>query len=87
MIREERIVRDGLAALASDARGRRLLQLALRGIQESGRGLTTGCWVERGGGFDALEKRRFRRFHRTGRLGLPGGGSTRTPGVPRSSGC
>jgi hypothetical protein len=118
MTREERIVRDELATLAGDERGRQLLQLALRGIQESGRGLTTGCWVKRDGGvsgclfqhaywqglqegifqpagipkgelrsyvgdddfalmmqairaFDALGKRRFRRFRRTGPLGLP----------------
>jgi hypothetical protein len=118
MTREERIVRDELAALAVDERGRQLLQLALRGIQESGRGLTTGCWVKRDGGvsgclfqhaywqglqegvfkpaeipkgeirgyvgdddfalvmrairaFDALGKRRFRRWQRSGRLGLP----------------
>jgi hypothetical protein len=116
--REEQIVRDELTALASDDRGRQLLQLALRGIQESGRGLTMGCWVKRDGGvsgclfqhaywqglqegifkpaeipkgelrsyvgdddfalmmrairaFDALGKRRFRRFRRTGPLGLP----------------
>lgn len=50
MTREERMVRDELAALALDERGRHLLQLALRGIQESGRGLTTGCWVKRDGG-------------------------------------
>lgn len=118
MTREERIVRDELAALARDERGRHLLQLALRGIQESGRGLTMGCWVKRDGGvsgclfqhaywqglqegvfqpaeipkgeirgyvgdddfalvmrairaFDALGKRRFWRFRRTGKLGLP----------------
>jgi hypothetical protein len=50
MTREERIARRELAALAADERGRRLLQLALRGIQESGRGLTIGCWVKPGGG-------------------------------------
>lgn len=118
MTREERIVRDELTALAGDERGRQLLQLALRGIQESGRGLTMGCWVKRDGGvsgclfqhaywqglqegifrpadipkgelrdyvgdedfalvmrairaFDALGKRRFRRFQRSGPLGLP----------------
>lgn len=118
MTREERTVRDELAALALEARGRHLLQLALRGIQESGRGLTMGCWVKRDGGvsgclfqhaywqgrqegifgpakipkgeirgyvgdddfalvmrairaFDALGKRRFRRWQRSGRLGLP----------------
>jgi hypothetical protein len=50
MTREERAVRDELARLAADPRGRELLQLALRGIQESGRGLTYGCWVKRDGG-------------------------------------
>jgi hypothetical protein len=48
--REERIVRQELSALARDERGRHLLQLALRGIQESGRGLTFGCWVKADGG-------------------------------------
>jgi hypothetical protein len=48
--REERAVLDELSALAADGRGRRLLQLALRGIQESGRGLTFGCWVKPDGG-------------------------------------
>ena len=48
--REERIVRDELSALARDERGCHLLQLGLRGIQESGRGLTFGCWVKRDGG-------------------------------------
>jgi hypothetical protein len=45
MTKDERIARAELAALARDERGRRLLQLALRGIQESGRGLTIGCWT------------------------------------------
>jgi hypothetical protein len=44
------MVRDELAALARQDHGRHLLQLALRGIQESGRGLTYGCWVKRDGG-------------------------------------
>jgi len=48
--REEREVRYELSALAREERGRRLLQLALRGIQESGRGLTYGCWAKRNGG-------------------------------------
>jgi hypothetical protein len=48
--RDEQRAREELSALARDEGGRRLLQLALRGIQESGRGLTVGCWVERGGG-------------------------------------
>ena len=50
MTREERTARHELAALASHEQGRRLLQLALRGIQESGRGLTIGCWVKPNGG-------------------------------------
>lgn len=50
MTREERTTRDELNALATDDQGRHLLQLALRGIQDSGRGLTYGCWVKRDGG-------------------------------------
>lgn len=50
MTREERRVRDELAQLAAGEKGRTLLQLALRGIHESGRGLTYGCWVKRDGG-------------------------------------
>ncbi len=50
MTRQEQRVRAELAVLAADERGRHLLQLALRGIQESGRGLTYGCWVKRDGG-------------------------------------
>jgi hypothetical protein len=50
MTREERTARHELTALASQERGRRLLQLALRGIQESSRGLTIGCWVKPNGG-------------------------------------
>jgi hypothetical protein len=116
--REERIARHKLSVLARDEKGRQLLQLALRGIQEDGRGLTYGCWVKRDGGvsgclfqhaywqglqegvfepvdipkseihqfvgehdfalvmeairaFDALGKRRFRRWQATGRLGVP----------------
>jgi hypothetical protein len=48
--RDEANVDRELRALARDDRGRALLQLALRGIQESGRGLTYGCWVKRDGG-------------------------------------
>jgi hypothetical protein len=116
--REERTVRDELSSLAEDDQGRRLLQFALRGVQESGRGLTYGCWVKRDSGvsgclfqhaywqgvaegaftpagkqatqireyvgdedfalvmggiraFDALAKRRFKRWSRSGPLGLP----------------
>src|SRR5436190_20723491 len=50
MTREERIARRELVALASEGRGRLLLQLALRGLQGSGHGLTIGCWVKPGGG-------------------------------------
>jgi hypothetical protein len=50
LTREELQVRAELSALAADTRGRHLLQLALRGIQESGRGLTFGCWVKPDGG-------------------------------------
>lgn len=50
MTREERTARDELSILARDERGRALLQLALRGVQDSGRGLTFGCWVKRDGG-------------------------------------
>jgi len=50
MTREERIARSRLEALAVDETGRQLLQLALRGIQTSGHGVTIGCWVKPGGG-------------------------------------
>jgi len=50
MTREQTTARDRLEALAADERGRLLLQLALRGIQTSGHGLTVGCWVKPGGG-------------------------------------
>ena len=50
MTREETIARRELSALAGDERGRKLLQLALRGLQQSGRGVTIGCWVKAGGG-------------------------------------
>src|SRR5947209_2238696 len=50
MTREETTARDRLEALAADESGRLLLQLALRGIQTSGHGLTVGCWVKPGGG-------------------------------------
>jgi hypothetical protein len=50
MSREERTARRELATLAADERGRALLQLALRGIERSDRGLTIGCWVKPGGG-------------------------------------
>ena len=50
MTRQETIARHQLETLAGEERGRQLLQLALRGIQTSGRGLTIGCWVKPGGG-------------------------------------
>jgi hypothetical protein len=50
MTRQETIARRKLEVLASEERGRQLLQLALRGIRTSGRGLTVGCWVRPGGG-------------------------------------
>jgi hypothetical protein len=45
---EEQQLRDDLAVLAASERGRRLLQLALRGIVRGERELTAGCWRERG---------------------------------------
>ncbi|MGI8605581.1 MAG: hypothetical protein ACR2L0_00250 [Gaiellaceae bacterium] len=50
MTREERTARSELETLAARDAGRKLLQLALRGIHESGRGLTVGCWVKPNGG-------------------------------------
>lgn len=50
MTQQEAAARRELAALAAGERGRALLQLALRGIQSSDRGLTIGCWVKPGGG-------------------------------------
>jgi hypothetical protein len=50
MTKEELAARRDLAALAADEQGRALLQLALRGIQESENGLTIGCWVKADGG-------------------------------------
>ena len=50
MTGEETTARSELTALAAHERGRNLLQLALRGIQDSGRGLTIGCWVKPAGG-------------------------------------
>ena len=48
MTAEERRVRDDLSTLARSDRGRRLLQLALRGIARGERGVTAGCWADRG---------------------------------------
>ena len=50
MTRQETIARRQLEELAAEERGRQLLQLALRGIQTSGHGLTIGCWIKPGGG-------------------------------------
>jgi hypothetical protein len=48
MTREERQLRDDLTILAGAERGRRLLQMALRGIARGEREVTAGCWRERG---------------------------------------
>jgi len=46
--REEQDVRRELALLAGSERGRRLLQLSLRGITRGEHKLTAGCWVDSG---------------------------------------
>jgi hypothetical protein len=48
MTAEERRLRSDLATLAASDRGRRLLQLGLRGIGRGERGVTAGCWVKHG---------------------------------------
>ena len=48
MTSDEQQLRADLATLAATERGRRLLQLGLRGIARGERGLTAGCWVKRG---------------------------------------
>jgi hypothetical protein len=48
MTAEQRRLREDLTALAGSARGRRLLQFALRGIERGERAVTAGCWTERG---------------------------------------
>jgi hypothetical protein len=48
MTAEEQRVRDDLSTLAQSDRGRGLLQLALRGIARGERGVTAGCWADRG---------------------------------------
>jgi hypothetical protein len=48
MIGDERRLREDLGILARSARGRRLLQLGLRGIERGERGVTAGCWIKRG---------------------------------------
>ena len=45
---EERELRAELSELAETENGRRLLQLALRGIDGGGAELTAGCWTEGG---------------------------------------
>jgi hypothetical protein len=45
---DERRLREDLQALAESERGRRLLQLGLRGIERGERGVTAGCWIKRG---------------------------------------
>jgi len=48
MTPEETALRAELTELAAHPRGRALLQLALRGLQDESRGLTAGCWNRRG---------------------------------------
>jgi hypothetical protein len=48
MTPEETALRAELSELAAQPRGRALLQLALRGLQDESRGLTAGCWNRRG---------------------------------------
>ena len=47
MTADERRLREDLIRLANSDRGRRLLQLGLRGIERGERGVTAGCWVRR----------------------------------------
>jgi hypothetical protein len=42
----EQQLREDLLTLAGSDRGRRLLQLGLRGIERGERGVTAGCWVK-----------------------------------------
>src|SRR5690242_17239203 len=48
MTAEERELRGELHELAESDRGRRLLQLALRGIDHGEAEVTAGCWTEHG---------------------------------------
>jgi hypothetical protein len=48
MTPEERQLRDDLAMLAATDRGRRLLQMALRGITRGEHEVTAGCWTTNG---------------------------------------
>jgi hypothetical protein len=41
-------LREDLASLAASDRGRRLLQLGLRGIERGEHPVTAGCWTKRG---------------------------------------
>ena len=45
---EETALRRELSTLAASEQGRRLLQMAMRGIARGERELTAGCWVHRG---------------------------------------
>ena len=48
MTPEEHRLREDLARLAASTQGRRLLQLALRGIARREQPVTAGCWIKRG---------------------------------------
>jgi hypothetical protein len=48
MTADERRLRADLATLAASEKGRRLLQLGLRGIGRGEHGVTAGCWIKRG---------------------------------------
>jgi hypothetical protein len=48
MTAEERELRSELHELADTDQGRRLLQLALRGIDRGEADVTAGCWTDRG---------------------------------------
>jgi hypothetical protein len=45
---DELQLREDLTVLAGSERGRRLLQLGLRGIARGEHGVTAGCWTRRG---------------------------------------
>jgi hypothetical protein len=48
MTPDEQQLRDDLVVLAGSQQGRRLLQLGLRGVARGERGVTAGCWTQRG---------------------------------------
>jgi hypothetical protein len=48
MSEAKRQLRDDLSVLATSEHGRRLLQLALRGIARGERGVAAGCWTRHG---------------------------------------